>query len=93
MGIKHDEHKKKGAFFIEENGERLAEMLYFHSNPGEIKIYHTEVSPKLAGKGVGRDLVSAGVKFARENDLKIVPTCSYAKSVIEKTQDFQDVLA
>ncbi len=91
--IEHEEQKKKGAFFLKENRERLAEMLYFHSNPGEIAIYHTEVGPKLAGKGVGRDLVAAGVKFARENGLKIVPTCSYAKKVIDKTPEFQDVLA
>ena len=93
MEIKHDEHKKKGSFFIEENGERIARMQYFHSKPGEITIYHTEVDPKLAGKGIGRDFVAAGVKFARENDLRIIPTCSYTKSVIDKTHEFQDVLA
>lgn len=92
MQIKQDDNKKKGAFFVEEDGERLAEMLYFQSKPGEITIYHTEVSPKLAGKGVGRERVTAGVEFARDNDLKIVPTCSYAKSVIDKTPEFQDVL-
>ncbi|HEX3100346.1 MAG TPA: GNAT family N-acetyltransferase [Pyrinomonadaceae bacterium] len=91
--IQQEEHKKKGAFFLEVGGERLAEMLYFHSNPGEITIYHTEVDPSLAGKGVGYDLVAAGVEFARENGLKIVPTCSYAKKVIDKTPEFQDVLA
>ncbi len=91
--IEHEETRKKGVFFVEENGERLAEMLYFHSNPGEITIYHTEVDPKLAGKGIGRDLIAAGVEFARKNGLKIVPTCSYTKKVIDKTPEFQDVLA
>lgn len=93
MQIQHDEIKKKGVFFIEENDERLAQMQYFHSKPGEITIYHTEVDPKFAGKGVGRELVAAGVKFAREKKLKIVPTCSYTKSVIDKTPAFQDVLS
>jgi predicted GNAT family acetyltransferase len=93
MQVQHEELRKKGAFFFEENGQRVAEMLYFHSKPGEITIYHTEVSATLAGKGVGRELVTAGVKYARENDLRIVPTCSYAKSVIDKTPEFQDVLA
>ena len=93
MRVQHEEIKKKGTFFVEENDERIAQMQYFHSKPGQITIYHTEVNPKLAGKGVGRELVAAGVKFARENDLKIVPTCSYTKSVIDKTPEFQDVLA
>ena len=93
MQVQHEEIKKKGAFFVEENGKRMAQMQYFHSKPGEITIYHTETDPKLAGKKVGRELVDAGVKFARENDIKIVPTCSYTKSVIDNTPEFQDVLA
>lgn len=93
MQVQHEETKKKGVFFVEENGKRLAEMLYFHSSLSEITIYHTEVDPEFAGKGVGRDLVAAGVAFARENNLKIVPTCSYTKKVIDKTPEFQDVQA
>ena len=75
MRIEHKEEKKKGVFFIEENGERLAELAYFESAPDEITVYHTEVSDKLRGEGIGQDLVGAAVSFARENKLKIVPTC------------------
>ena len=93
MKVLHEENKKKGEFYVEENGERLAKMQYFYSQPGEINIFHTEVSPKLAGKGVGRDLVAAGIAFARKNNLKVIASCSYAKSVIDKTPEFQDVLS
>jgi len=93
MRIEHKEEKKKGVFFIEENGERLAELAYFESAPDEITVYHTEVSDKLRGEGIGQDLVGAAVSFARENKLKIVPTCPYAKKVIDRTPEFQDVLA
>ena len=93
MKIEHKDGKKKGVFFIEENGERLAELAYFESAPDEITIYHTEVSDKLRGEGIGQDLVGAAVSFAREKGLKIVPTCPYAKKVIDRTPEFQDVLA
>ena len=93
MKVLHEETKKKGEFYVEANGERLAKMQYFYSRPGEINIYHTEVDKSLAGKGVGRDLVAAGVAFARNNNLKVIASCSYAKSVIDKTPEFQDVLA
>lgn len=93
MTIQHEEIKKKGEFYVEENGKRLARMLYFYSKPGEITIYHTEVDPSLASQGIGRNLVAAGIKFARDNKLKVIPTCSYTKSVIDKTPGFQDVLA
>jgi hypothetical protein len=33
------------------------------------------------------------VKYARKNELKIRATCPFAKRVIDKNADFQDILA
>ena len=93
MKIEHEEKGKKGIFFIDENGERLAELVYLKSAPAVITIYHTEVNEKLRGEGIGQDLVAAAVSFARENKLKIVATCPYAKKLIDRTPEFQDILA
>ncbi len=93
MQIQNEEHGAKGAFFIEQNGEWIAEMTYKKSGAGMIIIDHTEVDESLQGKGVGKDLVEAGVKFARTNNLKIVAECPFAKKVIDETPEFQDVLA
>lgn len=92
MEIQHDEGKK-GTFYIEQDGERLGELQYFHPNSNEINIFHTEVSDKLAGQGMGKKLVGAAVEYAREKGLKIEATCPFAHKVIEKTPEFQDVLA
>ncbi len=93
MQITHEEQKKKGTFFIEKNGNRLAELVYFRSAPGRMTIYHTEVSEKLRGSGKGKGLVVAAAEFARENDLKIIPTCPFAKKVLDATPEFRDVIA
>lgn len=93
MDIQRDEHGKKGAFFIDENGEWIAEMTYFRSGKDQITVDHTEVDPKLRGQGVGEQLVKAAVEFAREGRLKIKAACPYTKKVIDKTPEFQDVLA
>ena len=93
MKIEHDEADTKGNFFINENGDRLAELAYTRSSTGEMTIYHTEVSPKLRGEGIGQDMVAEAVKFARDNDLKIKATCPYAKKLIDKTPEYKDVLA
>lgn len=92
MEIRHDEHDKKGSFLIEENGEQLGRLDY-KSSPGRITIYHTEIDKSLRGEGLGQDLVGSAVKFARENSLRIVATCPYAKKLIEETPEFRDVLA
>jgi predicted GNAT family acetyltransferase len=92
MQIQHDEHGRKGAFYIEENGEWIAELTYVKNN-GTMTIDHTEIAEKLRGEGIGQDMVKAAVEFAREKGLKVKPACPYARKVIERTPEFQDVLA
>lgn len=93
MKIERDEHGRKGAFYIEEDGEWVAELTYFKSGSDQITIDHTEVDPNLRHEGIGEDLVAEAVKYARENGLKIRPACPFAKKVIDETPEFQDVLA
>jgi len=93
MTIEHEEKKEKGLFFVDDNGERVAELAYLRSGNDEMNINHTEVTLKLRGEGIGQDLVAATVNFARKNGLKIIATCPYSKEVIEKTPEFQDILA
>lgn len=68
-------------------------MTYKKSGDGVITIDHTEVDSNHRGEGIGEDLVMEAVKYARENDLKIIATCPFAKKVIDETPEFQDVLA
>ena len=91
MQIQRDEHGRNGAFYIDEDGEWIAELTYIRNN-GVMTIDHTEIDEKLRGEGIGQDMVKAAVEYARESGLKINPVCPYAKKVIERTPEFQDVL-
>jgi predicted GNAT family acetyltransferase len=93
MQIKNDGDNARGRFYVEENNEVLAEMTYSWRDKHVFVIEHTEVSDKLAGKGVGKQLVNAAVEFARGNNYAIVPVCSFARKVFDKTPEFKDVLA
>jgi predicted GNAT family acetyltransferase len=92
MKIQLEQKGTHYAFFIEEEGERLAEMVFKQAGPDKIIIEHTEVDDKLRGTGAGKKLVAEAVAYARRNNLKIVPLCSFTKSVIDKTKEYQDVL-
>lgn len=92
MTIQHETDGKKGAFYVEIEGERLAEMTYTAAGATKFIIDHTEVSDKLRGKGVGLQLVKASVAYAREHNLKIMPLCPFAKSVFDKKEELRDVL-
>ena len=93
MIIKRQEHGKKGAFFIEEDGEWIAEMTYHREGMRKIVIDHTAVSSELKGKGIAKAMVETAVKYARKHNLLIKPVCPFAKKVLESSEDYEDVLA
>jgi hypothetical protein len=92
MVVLHKEVDKKGAFYIEANGKKLAEMTYVWAGKDRIIIDHTEVDATLKGTGAGKSMVYAAVDFAREKGIKIIPLCPFAKSVFDKTSELKDVL-
>lgn len=93
MEVKNEMTERRGVFYIEDQGQRIATMTYRFTAPNRLTIDHTVVNPGNEGKGLGKQLVQAGVDFAREHGYKIEPLCPYAKSVFDKTPDYGDVLA
>ena len=92
MEIEQKDNGAKGLFFVEIEGKIVAEMVYSWRGQDRIVIEHTEVDESLEGKGVGKLLVEKSVEFAREKDIKIIPICSFAKSIFQKTFAYNDVL-
>jgi uncharacterized protein len=52
---------------------------------------HTEVPQELAGRGIGNALAKAGLEYARDQGLQVIPKCEFVASYIEKHPEF-DVL-
>ena len=79
-------------FFVEQDGNILAEMVYTMPSPGKMIIEHTEVSDELKGKNVGDQLVHTAVEYARTNNIRIIPLCPFASRVFKKKPEYADVL-
>ena len=92
MEILQKDDGKKGMFYVAQDNNVLAEMTYVWIGSDRIIIDHTEVDNVLSGKGVGKQLVTKAVEFAREKGIKIIPLCPFAKSVFDKVKEFKDVL-
>lgn len=92
MIINHRHTSGKGIFFIGEEGNYLAEMIYTMPAPGQMLIEHTEVSEELRGQNIGYQLVKAAVEYARHHSLKIIPVCPFAQAVFKKKPEFSDIL-
>lgn len=92
MEIQLENNGKKGAFYVEEDGERLAAMAFTMAGEHKMIIDHTEVSDRLRGQNAGRQLLHRLVEYVRENDIKVIPLCPFAKSVFQKDESIRDVL-
>jgi predicted GNAT family acetyltransferase len=79
-------------FFIETDGEKLAEITYVKSGEQQITIDHTYVSEKLRGQKIGNALVEKVVELARQENLQVVPQCSFAVKEFKKNENYKDVL-
>lgn len=92
MTVQHQQDTHRGSFFIAEDGRKLAEMAYSKAGEHILIIAHTEVSEVLRGKSAGKAMLMQLVAYARENHLKVVPLCPFAKSVFDKDERIRDVL-
>ncbi|WP_140938265.1 GNAT family N-acetyltransferase [Sphingobacterium lumbrici] len=92
MIIQHQQEGSKGRFVALEDGKQIGEMSYSVAGPDKIIIDHTEVAPEEKGKGVGHVLLYKAVEHARDNALKVLPLCPFAKASFDRDVHIRDVL-
>ena len=71
-------------FVLRVDGERLGSLDFARPEAGVLRIDYVEVAPELRGSGLGRQLVAAAVDWARNENMKVVPICGYARAVITR---------
>jgi predicted GNAT family acetyltransferase len=88
--IRHESSGRNGAFVIERDGRRVAELTY--ARDGDVAVIdHTWVDPGLRGGSAARQLVEAVVQWARAEHVRLVPACSYVRVVFARTPAYSDV--
>ncbi len=94
MQFQHQNNAQKGEFFLNDAaGQRIAEITYLWRDAATIVADHTWVDDSLRGQGVARQLLDVMVEYAREQQLKIVPVCSYVDVMFKRDQSLLDVAA
>lgn len=77
------DEKGHGAFVITDAGEQIGEMeVSIVGN--DMTVYHTEVSPKAEGRGIGKKLLSAMVAHARKQALKVTALCPFVHAQFKR---------
>lgn len=92
MKIENITDKDNACFIAIEDGQQMGRTEYYLSPEGSVVITHVGIGPEFRGSGNGDRFVAGIVDYCRENSLKVVPMCSFSRSVFERHPELRDVL-
>ena len=90
--IKQIKEGAKGRFDAMDENKIVGSMFYTFAGETKMIISHTEVDDAYRGENIGKRILMSIVEYARENKIKIIPLCPFAKSVFDKVESIRDVL-
>lgn len=90
--IKKTDEGTKGYFRAFENDTEAGRITYTFAGETKMILDHTEVNAAYRGKNIGKRILMEIVTYARENNIKIIPLCPFAKSVFDVKEEIRDVL-
>ena len=85
MSIRHE--PDKGRFVSDLDGAE-AVLEYQPRSGGVLDYRHTFVPEALRGRGAAKELVLFALDYARDNGLKVLPTCPYVAKVIRENPEY-----
>ena len=91
--VKQFKDGTKGRFSAIDADKTAGSIYYTFAGETRMILDHTEVDDVYRGKSIGKKILMFIVGFARENNIKIIPLCPFAKSVFDRTESIRDVLA
>ncbi len=78
-------------FYAKVDGKE-ARLKYKMKDDNVIDFKSTFVPDEARGKQIAAQIVEAGLDYARENDLTIIPTCPFVEKFIDSNEQFKDLI-
>ncbi|NDI97839.1 N-acetyltransferase [Flavobacterium sp. LaA7.5] len=72
-------------------GDSIA-FLEYYTEGNKIFMTHTEAPEELRGTGAAPRLVGMAMQYAKDNNLAVVPLCSYVGKYINNHPEWYDIL-
>lgn len=93
MKIMHKKEAQKGKFVIEIDNKEAGYLKYEIFPNGNINANGTLVYDDYRDQKLGKPLFDELIDYARENKLKIYPSCPYVAIMFKKHPNLSDLLA
>ena len=75
-----------------ENNKILGEIDYPNIDNDTVNITHTYVDESLRGQGIADQMMQQVIKYLKQNNKKVICTCSYALKWLEKHPEYHEVI-
>jgi len=89
MSYTFQQNKEANRFEVHTHNQTA--FVDYEIDQNQIELIHTEVPKELGGKGIGSYLAENSLKFAKNNQLKVKPSCSFIKNYIDKHPEYQSI--
>lgn len=75
------------------DGAPVGHVLYREGpEPGRVAFLHTEVTDRLEGRGIGRELVRNALDAARAQGQQVAPVCPFVAAYLRGHSDYWDLI-
>lgn len=89
MQIQHDSEAREFSLPVEDG---KAYIQYAQPDDQTLDLQHTIVPPEGQGRGVGSALVEHVLQYAREQGKRVVPSCPFVGTWLERHPEYQDLV-
>ena len=90
MQVEHERERKR-FMVVTDSGE--AQLTYAEPRPGVLDLQHTFVPPEARNQGVANALAESAFDYAREQGLKIIPSCAFVRAWLAENPQHKDLVA
>jgi uncharacterized protein len=72
--------------------EGLTAELVYRRTDDTINFRHTGVPEAIEGRGIGSQLAQAGLEYAKDAGLTVIPSCPFVRHYINQHPEYQSLL-
>lgn len=66
-------------------------FIEYKQSPGKITLIHTEVPPKLEGKGAATAAIEKTLDYIEKNNLKLIPLCPLVEAYLKRHPEWKRI--
>ena len=89
VDVVHEPQRRR--FVVTADGKEC-QLFYIPIDDSSVDFRSTFVHPGLRGRGVGEKLVRRALEWAREEGLKVVPTCWFVDTVVRRHPEYAPLI-